>query len=70
MSQIKSFSLNGQFYYTKQNLTLFDIIIYFNYNHYLLVLELNNLVYNKNKWHQTFIANQDKLEIVSIVGGG
>ena len=70
MSQIKSFSLNGQFYYTKQNLTLFDIVIYFNYNHYLLVLELNQLVCNKNKWHQTFINNQDKLEIVSIVGGG
>lgn len=70
MSQIKSFSLNGQFYYTKQNLTLFDIVIYFNYNHDLLVLELNNLVCNKNKWHQTFIVNQDKLEIVSIAGGG
>lgn len=70
MSQIKSFSLNGQFYCTKQNLTLFDIVIYFNYNHYLLVLELNQLVLDKNKWHQTFIANQDKLEIVSIVGGG
>lgn len=70
MSQIKYFSLNGQLYYIKQNLTLFDIIRYFNYSNSLLVLELNELVYNKNKWHQTFINNHDKLEIVSIVGGG
>jgi sulfur carrier protein len=70
MLQIKYFLLNGQCYYTKQNLTLLDIVTYFNYNNSLLVLELNQSVYNKNKWHQTFIKNQDKVEIVSIVGGG
>lgn len=70
MSQIKYFSLNGQSYYVNQNLTLLDIVTYFNYSNSLLVLELNQLVYNKNKWQQTFINNHDKLEIVSIVGGG
>ena len=70
MSQIKYFSLNGQSYYTTQNLTLFEIIKYFNYNDSLLVLELNQLVYNKKKWNQTFLKNHDKIEIVSIVGGG
>ena len=70
MSQIKYFLLNGQSYYTTQNLTLLDIITYFDYNNSLLVLELNQLVYNKTKWHQTFLNNQDELEIVSIVGGG
>ena len=43
---------------------------YFNYSNSLLVLELNQLIYNKEKWQQTLINNQDKLEIVSIVGGG
>ena len=70
MSQIKFFSLNGQSYYTSQDVTLLDIITYFNYSNSLLVLELNQLVYNKKNWHQTFIQNNDKLEIVSIVGGG
>lgn len=70
MSQIKYFSLNGQSYYITQPLTLLDIITYFNYDNSLLVLELNQLIYNKKKWSQTFIANNDKLEIVSIVGGG
>ena len=70
MSQIKYFSLNGQSYYTTQNLTLLEIIKYFNYNDSLLVLELNQLVYNKKKWNQTFLKNHDKIAIVSIVGGG
>lgn len=70
MSQIKYFSLNGQYYYTNQNLTLADIILYFNFSNCLFVLELNKLIYDEKKWQRTFIANQDKLEIVSIVGGG
>ena len=70
MSQSISFSLNGQSYYTFRKLTLFDLITYFNYNDSLLVLELNQLVYTKPKWHQTFLNDQDIIEIVSIVGGG
>ena len=70
MSQIKYFSLNGQYYYTSQDLTILDIILYFNYHDSLLVLELNQWVCNKNKWHHTFITNYDTIEIVSIVGGG
>lgn len=70
MIQITNFSLNGQSYYTKQTLTLFDIIIYFNYNDSLLVLEHNNLISNKTKWQKTFIQNHDTIEIVTIVGGG
>ena len=70
MIQVKNFSLNGQFYYTQQDITLFDLLQYFNYNDSLLVLEYNNLICNKKKWRETFITDQDKIEIVTIVGGG
>jgi thiamine biosynthesis protein ThiS len=70
MAQIKFFLLNGQSYYTKQNINLFDLVTYFNYNDSLLVLEHNNLICNKKKWKHVFITNQDKIEIVTIVGGG
>jgi thiamine biosynthesis protein ThiS len=70
MAQIKHFLLNGQSYYTKQNITLLDVIIYFNYNDCLLVLELNKFICNKNKWQNTLISNHDQIEIVTIVGGG
>jgi len=70
MTQIKNFFLNGQAYYTMQNITLFDLISYFNYNDSLLVLEHNNLICNKKKWGEIYLKDQDKIEIVTIVGGG
>ena len=70
MVQIKEFILNGQTYYTEQDINLFDLINYFNYNGYLLVLEHNNLIQHKKNWKNIFIKNQDKIEIVTIVGGG
>ena len=59
-----------QAYYTKQNINLFELINYFNYNDSLLVLEHNNLICNKEKWGGKFIKDCDKIEIVTIVGGG
>lgn len=70
MTQIKNFVLNGQSYYTKEMVNLLDIITYFNYNGSLLVLEYNNFICNKKKWKDIFIQDEDKIEIVSIVGGG
>jgi sulfur carrier protein len=70
MTQIKKIYLNGEKYSTDQNLTLFDLLVYFNYDNYLLVLEYNNLILNRTDWKTTFIKNSDKIEIVTIVGGG
>jgi len=70
MSKIKHFFLNGQEYFTNYNLTVLEVIQYFNYNTSLLVLEYNNLICNKKNWNQISIQPNDKIEIVTIVGGG
>jgi sulfur carrier protein len=70
MSNFKYFFLNGQKFCTEYELTILDLIKYFNYNTSLLVLEYNNLICNKKNWERTFIQNNDKIEIVTIVGGG
>lgn len=70
MNQRTNFFLNGISYYVNQNLSLFDLIIYFDYNESLLVLEHNNLICNKKTWKQIFVKDQDNIEIVTIVGGG
>lgn len=71
MSKVKkNFFLNGEEYYTQHNITLFELITYFNYNTSLLVLEYNNLICNKKDWSNIFVTNNDKIEIVTIVGGG
>ena len=70
MNQINRFLLNGQKYYVEQTISLSDLINYFNYNSSLLVLEYNNSICNQKNWEKTFIKNNDKIEIVTIVGGG
>jgi len=70
MSNLKYFFLNGQKFCTEQELTILELTKYFNYNTSLLVLEYNNLICSKKNWDQTFIQNKDKIEIVTIVGGG
>lgn len=70
MTKFKYFLLNGQQFCTEYDLTILDVTKYFNYNKALLVLEYNNLICNKKGWDDTFIKNNDKIEIVTIVGGG
>jgi thiamine biosynthesis protein ThiS len=52
----------------ESDLTVLELIQYFNYNTSLLVLEYNNLICKKS-WSNTFIKTNDKIEIVTIVGG-
>jgi thiamine biosynthesis protein ThiS len=70
MSNVRIFFFNGQEYYTQHDITLYELITYFNYNLSLLVLEYNNLICTRKDWSNIFVTNNDKIEIVTIVGGG
>ena len=70
MTSLNYFFLNGQQYCTQSDITILQLLTYFNYNSALLVLEYNNLICNKKHWNQISIKNNDKIEIVTIVGGG
>lgn len=70
MDQIKNFFLNNEHYTTKDEITLLDLISYFGYNESLLVLEYNQVIFDKNHWKTTFVQDKDEIEIVTIVGGG
>jgi thiamine biosynthesis protein ThiS len=51
-------------------INLLNLIEYFNYNSSLLVLEYNHFICPKENWNTIFINDKDKIEIVTIVGGG
>jgi sulfur carrier protein len=70
MTKCKYFFLNGQQYLVDSELTILDLITYFNYNTSLFVLEYNRVICNQKNWNQIQIKNNDKIEIVTIVGGG
>ena len=70
MTETNDFFLNGEIYRINQVINLLDLITYFNYNNQLLVLEYNNLICERKHWNTIFIHHNDKIEIVTIVGGG
>ena len=70
MTTKKQFFVNGHEFYTDVDITLFDLIYYFNYTTSLFVLEYNNLICDKIQWDKIIVGNKDKIEIVTIVGGG
>ena len=70
MNKFITFVLNGQKYYVTKSINLLDLLNYFNYNSSLLVLEYNNFVCNKKNWDKILINENDKFEIVTLVGGG
>ena len=70
MCRLIEFSLNEQKYYGKGKFNISDLLIYFNYDNSLLVLEYNHSICDKKNWKTIFIQNGDKLELVTIVGGG
>ena len=70
MPKLKNFFLNGEKYYIESKVSLLELITYFNYNTSLLVLEYNNSICNKKNWNKIYINDNDKIEIVTIVGGG
>nr|YP_009162661.1 thiamine biosynthesis protein S [Pseudo-nitzschia multiseries]AKT26062.1 thiamine biosynthesis protein S [Pseudo-nitzschia multiseries]UBA15585.1 Thiamine biosynthesis protein [Pseudo-nitzschia multiseries] len=70
MIQAKKFFLNNEKYVTNSDISLYDLITYFDYNESLLVLEYNQVIFNKTYWKKTFIKDSDEIEIVTIVGGG
>ena len=67
---MKTFFLNGQEYNTEGNFTLLELLNYFSYNLNLLVIEHNNSIRKKQNWDQIYINNNDRIEVVTIVGGG
>jgi len=70
MCKFINFYFNGQEYITNQSITLNDLLYYFNYNTSLFVVEYNNFICNKLEWNKSIIKKNDRIEIITIVGGG
>ena len=55
---------------SNKEFTLTETLIQLGYNSKTIIVELNNLIVNNESWQKNKIKDGDKLEIVSIVGGG
>ena len=55
---------------SNKEFTLTEALIKLGYNSNTIIVELNNLIVNNESWQENKVKDGDKLEIVSIVGGG
>ena len=56
--------------FTQKNALLSQTLKSMGYKPNTIVVELNDLIVNSKKWNEVMLKDGDKLEIVSIVGGG
>jgi thiamine biosynthesis protein ThiS len=74
--QVKIFNssifFNGDFYNFKSYkiFTLDDLRIFLNYKKKLIIIEHNNKIISAENWDRIYLKNKDKVEILTIVGGG
>ena len=64
--------VNGEerVFLSKKSISLNETIKILGYSSSSVVVEVNKLIINSAEWEDKYIKNGDKLEIVSIVGGG
>ena len=55
---------------SNKSISLNETIRLLGYSSDTVVVEVNQLIINSSEWDDKYIKNGDKLEIVSIVGGG
>ena len=55
---------------SNKEFTLAETLIQLGYKSNTIIVELNNLIINNQSWQENKVKDGDKLEIVSIVGGG
>ena len=70
MSNIIVFYFNGQKYSTVASMTIRDLLNYFNCKSILFIIEYNNYICSQKKWDKIEIIDNDKIELITIVGGG
>lgn len=70
MTQNINITINGELKNCPSNLSLPDLLNLFGFNPRLIALEYNGEILHRQYWNTTIIKELDRLEIVTIVGGG
>ena len=72
LNNLLRLKINGTFYLYRvvSSSNILDLINYLGFNKNVIVIDYNGYILEKIRWDQTFLQNNDSLEILSIAGGG
>ena len=63
-------TINGKNFNVNENSSLYDILEKNHLNSNNIVIEINQEIISKNLWGETKVNKNDKIEIITAVGGG
>lgn len=69
-NQYFTIQINGEPFHCINKMSLQNILSYLDVDVSFSLIEYNNEIIQDDKLHQIFLENNDKLEIITIVGGG
>ena len=64
------FKLNGLVYESAETFTLLYLLNYFGFNVQTLLIDYNGIIMQKEYWDKIKIKEKDRIEILTIAGGG
>nr|QCI08613.1 Thiamin biosynthesis protein S [Spermothamnion repens] len=70
MKEYLTIFINGEAFNCCNEMSLEEVLIYFDFNLQNIVIEYNKEIIVKDKLSATFLLNNDKVEVITIVGGG
>ncbi|WBF65634.1 MAG: sulfur carrier protein ThiS [Candidatus Kinetoplastibacterium crithidii] len=62
--------LNGKELDVQNNISISELLSSLQHDNKKIAIELNGNIIQKNRYHETFLKNEDIVEIVSAIGGG
>ena len=62
--------INGEPFNCHLSMSLADVLIYLDFNIENIIVEYNKTVVNHNAFDNLILQNLDKIEVITIVGGG
>ena len=62
--------LNGKKIVIKSNYSIFDLLKKYKLSNKKVAIEHNGIIISKTKYKKKFLKNNDKVEVVSFIGGG
>nr|YP_010338415.1 thiamine biosynthesis protein S [Bangia atropurpurea]UNJ18365.1 thiamine biosynthesis protein S [Bangia atropurpurea] len=65
-----SIQINGEPFNCSEPLSLQFLLNYLDFNSERVAIELNDILLPSPLFHSTYLNDKDKLEIITIVGGG
>lgn len=62
--------INGEPFNCSEPISLQFLLNYLDFNSERVAVELNDTLLPDTLFHSTYLSDQDKLEVITIVGGG